>query len=393
MYVVVLSTLLLILGILDYKNKLDKKVVYITLGIISLLLLFRYDLGTDMFVYVGYFLQSEYTLIFKHIIVDRSPLFVGLIYLARLISNHYEMFLLFLNIFNTVLIIYTIYKNSKNIPLSLFILMAGGISQIYMMSALRQGMAMSIFFFSYFNYLEKDKYGKYLICVILGLMCHEIALLSIVILFIKILVKKFKLFTDKKFIIVIIVLSIILNIFMPGLINIFTTYYKGYFGQYLGSWSISYSSLALRILLCLAITTIYYFVSDDKKELYKQSVYAYFVLTLVYVSFAGLEVFSRFVDYITVMEIVLIPNMLKDLKTISDKKMKYFLYFVVCGYILVNYVLLYADITFFINWIGTDDMNTQIYYFPESYNELSWLDFYNISFLKYPYISLFRALF
>lgn len=394
MYLVVLSTILLILSFLEYKKKLSKKLINIIFVLIGLFLIFRFALGTDMYVYVGYFLQSEYTAFFKHIIVDRSPLFVALLYLARLVSNFYEIFLLLLNIFNCVLILYTIYKNSGNILFSLFILLAGGISQVYMMSALRQGMAMSLFFFSYFNYLEKDKYGKYLICTVLGLMCHEIALLSIVILIIRILIKKFNILTNNKFIIFIIGLAIVSNIFMPTLINLFTDYlYSGYFTQYLGSWIINYSSLAFRIILVLAILSIYYFIEDYKKEKYIYSVYTYFFLTLIYISFAGLEVFSRFIDYITILEIVLIPNMLKDLKKITNKGELFFLGFVISGYILLNYVLLYADISFFINWIGTDDMSTQLYYFPESGEELSWLNLKNINFLNYPYICLLAHLF
>lgn len=367
MYIILLASALLVLSGFEYKNKLNNRFINIIFSMLCIFFICRYTLGTDLPSYQHYFSDSISGEIIKNDIFKRSPLFIGINLLVAKFNGNYDIFVIVLNLLNTSLIGYTINKNSNNRCFSLFLWITSGVSQIYMMSGLRQGLAMSFFFFGYYNFLEKDDYFKYIICILLGLMCHETALIGALVLVVRLLTNRFELMRNKIVLVVLLMLAIIFSIFAPSIL-LYLSKYLGHFSEYAQSWELSLSGLILRIVLMLGIGIIYFFVNDEHKRKYTHTIYMYYIMTLIYISLNGMGggESARICDFYAIVELILVPNMLKDLDFSINKYLKIFLFLTIVGYVLVNYTMCYADI---------------IYVFDHSP-----LD---VTFVTYPYIPVF----
>lgn len=347
MYVAILSSIFLILALLEGKNKIDKRLIYAGLVLIAIFLISRYPSGVDISnVYVTIYNSVDINDLASNAFIKRSPLFVTIIWLVKHVSDYYSSFLLVSNILNVSLISYTIYKNSNNISASIFLLLASGVSQIYITSGLRQCMAMSFFFFGYFNFLKKKKYGIYLIFSILSIMCHEVGYLSLVALLIELTLNWLDFFNDYKVIIGLAILAIVGFFFSYDLIT-YVYDYMGHFKAYVTNADTNYIGLGLRILLMLCISFIYLFLNKEKRKKYNNTIYIYYVFTLVYCVFNWIECLSRFIDYYAIVELITVPNMLMDIrKPKKDILLWLLLIFVVLIYIAINYTMLVDDINF-----------------------------------------------
>ena len=368
MYIAVISGILLAFSFLDYKKPQFKKESLIFLALIAILLIFRYPIGVDIPSYKGYMRGLSWG-IFDEEMMRRSPLFYALLYLSAQANYNYPLFLFLINVINASIIGYTIYKNSKNIILSLFVLLTSGVSQIYMMSSLRQGLAMSAFIFGYYNYLDKDKYWQYIITLLVSFMFHETAVIGLIALIGKLLIEKVPLFKKPLTIGILVILSLAMHFAAPTLLNILYDY-MGHFQMYIGDWQISYVGVALRIVLLSLVFMIYIFVDKDKKNKYTTSVYIYFLTVLLYLAFSGMSVISRMCDFYAIVEIIMIPNMVCDRGKLTSNKAKAIYYLVIGLYIAVNFVMLFDDIRFAINGLNAD-----------------------FNFFNYPYINIIPKIF
>lgn len=355
MYIVIITTILLILSLLEYKHKLDKKYILATFIILDIFLISRYPVGMDVYdMYMNIYLGTNFVNLTGHGYITRSPLYL-LIWIINyhFLGNCYNNSLLVLNLINIPLWLYTIHKNSNLKIFSLFIMMASGIAQIYFISAFRQCLAMTFFFFGYFNFLREKKYFKYLIFAILSAMCHEVGYIGLSVLIVELLLNKFDILNDKKVIMGLGLIALLVAIFSSQIIDLIYPY-MGHFQLYIYDLNVinrDYLGIALRLILLLGMFILYMFVRDDKKKKYSNTVYFYYLITLVYIAFSWIDSASRFIDYFAIVEVICIPNMIMDMKKVDSKYMKYFIIFVVIGYISVNYVMLVDDINYFCNYV------------------------------------------
>lgn len=350
MYVLVLATIALILSILEYQNKIDKKWCYAYLALVSIVLMIRYPMGCDIFNYQNDFNLTDTSnwLPQNYSAVRKSYFYFYIGFFTKLFGGTYTTFLFVLNIIDVSLISYTIYKNSKNICGSTFLFLSTGYTQVYLISGIRQGLAMALFIFGYFNYLKKDKYVGYLIFVLLACLSHGAGLLGIPILIIHLLLNKFEILKNKKIVIGLGLISIICALFPEQLFNLLTTIFSfalSSYADYISQISVNYVGIALRVVLMAGIYVIYLGVDKDKKQKYTNTIYIYYLFTIAYIAVSFIDSLSRVNDFFAIVEFVTVPNMISEIK-IKDKLLKIFVSLALVGYVSVNYVMLCDDINF-----------------------------------------------
>lgn len=352
MYAIFLATTLLAMSF--FLN--DEKYKKVQIGILlffSIFFILRFPIGGDIKVYEHYFELVG----LNSMNLTRSPLFYGLMYVINYFDGNYSLFLVSINIINVYLIMYTIYHNSRNIFLSLFILITSGVSQIYMMNGLRQGIAMSVFFFAFFNLLMKRKYFLYILLSLISISFHETGFMCLFVLVIYLMVEKYNFLLSKKMLIIFALLSLAIFFAAPTIIEIIGQH-LGHFTMYVDEWNVSIAGVGLRIVLLFSVSSIFFF--SNKKE-YTKEVFIYYLVTLLYLSFSGISVLSRICDFYAIIEIIVIPNMLLTYQKGLNKETDAIVLCVLMMYTGANYVMLADDINYMTNLL---EMNRGIINYP-----------------------------
>lgn len=345
MYLIIIATIALIFSYIERKNIIEKKWFYIFLGMLALFFIFRYPVGTDITAYSEIFDELDLVNIKANQYYSRSFLFFMIMYMVRYLNGSFTVVLFIINIINMSLVFYTIYKNSKNISGSLFICLASGVLQIYMSSALRQGMAMCFFFFGYYNFLKNKKRVLYLITSILAILCHETGCITLIVFVVDLLLDKLPIMKNKYFIISLLIPTIILSFFSLDICTYITENYIYSLRFYLNGVKLNIGGIGLRFLLLGIIYSIYLTLNKESREKYNKSIYIYYLITLLYCAFSWVSSFSRIADFFAIIEIIMIPNMIMELN-IQDKKIKTLIYLVIILYVTINYAMLIDDLNY-----------------------------------------------
>ena len=150
-----------------------KMLSYIFLVGMVIISCFRYGQGTDYFAYKKYFENCS-----NHMLVALEDTtahmnigYRGLTSLFKIMNLNYEVFIVIFSIFILFMYFKTIKKYSKNSLLSIFILFSL-YYQVYVNSALRQGLAMSIFFYAFFAYFLNYKNKRYILFIFIAGLFH-----------------------------------------------------------------------------------------------------------------------------------------------------------------------------------------------------------------------------
>jgi hypothetical protein len=133
--------------------------------------------GTDSQMYVGFFsLHQTYS---EWLSNGTEPAFVSSIKLLQFLGadNYFYFFLFFSLIFN-YLIVNSIFKLSKNIPLSLLIFLSYSALYIFHFNVLRQSMAVAFVIFS-LRYLFTANYLKFYMVVAIASLFHYSAICTV----------------------------------------------------------------------------------------------------------------------------------------------------------------------------------------------------------------------
>ena len=117
-------------------------------------------------------------------------------------------------------------------------------------------------------------------------------------------------------------------------------YLFGPFSKYLSTISFSLAGLVMRLLLCVIVIVTYISVKEEHKEEYKFSVFVYLVTTFVYIAFSSYSLVSRACDYVAVIELILIPNMIVDGNSSFINKCMILLY------IAMNFTMMIDDMRY-----------------------------------------------
>ena len=274
----------------------------------------RFGVGTDYFNYYKIFsgLPDNLSKYFNNLtLIDLmsygvEPGFSFLIILFKSLNLSYLQFIAFCSLIPLTLIFYTIQKYSINKTLSLFIFIAN-YYMVYIESALRQGIAMSIFIYAVLYLISTKKIINYFFLIFIGITFH----LSLIVTLIIPIILKFnkKLFLNKYSVIFLSIIAFTAGIvFLRSIVSIFprAAYYMGgdsfYFAIFLKSLNI--------ILVFYMYTRVKNNLSQTEISLLKIYIFG----NMFYFFVSSISVFSRLTEYFIFLEIILIPSMITFLR-------------------------------------------------------------------------------
>ena len=248
------------------------------------------------------------------------------------ISGNPDLFFFIINGITTSLLFYTICRYSEKRSLSFFLLLTSGLFAVYMQSAIRQGLAMAVLVFATYQFLLKDKYLSFLICVSMVATFHDVAIVGLFFIPIRYFLNRINL----KIVLIGLLSSVAFGLFISkGLI--FIAPYIGYFGKYMSSYDISWSGIGLQ-LVQFAIILIGQFNSRDLTDEMRFGLIVNITSLMIYFLMLGFPLVSRVCDYLQVINLLFIPMLLVNMDRNVIKKL-----FIV-SIIVVNFVLYQNDL-------------------------------------------------
>lgn len=306
---IIITILTLISGMLNSKKKIGFNILAVILTLMSM---FRYGSGTDYFAYMYHYNNNPDNIV--KAIDYNSGMNIGYKVLMAISKNFnftFEVFTLFLAIIVMGLFVITIARNSKYPMLSLLIFY-GTYYQIYVNSALRQGIAMAIFVWAFFRFYKKNKTIKYITAILIASLFHYSVLITLLVPVFKIMYDRF--FYNLKINIIIFMIGIMGLIF--GGENILIKIANS-FGILISYQSNGANLLAvlLRIILLFVVLILYKYSEKTKLSQFdRMCIYFYFINTVVFIFVCNMSILSRMTEYFSILDVFIISNIICEIK-------------------------------------------------------------------------------
>lgn len=372
MVYVTLFLIIVAISYLQFFSKKDSSSWFIIFGIVlTMLSMFRFGSGTDYFGYLIYYSSSPDTIWGS--IQYQSHMDIGyrvLVGIFRSLHLDFEFFIMFISLSIMFVYLKVIRENSKFKLLSLLIFYAIYYN-IYVNSVLRQGIAMIIFFIAFYKYFKEEKTFKYLALIILASLFHSSALIMMLMPIVRYVYKR--MFNNKMLNIMLLAFSLFLclsrlgNIVIP-LGSVFRM------DSSIVPTSFNPMAIALRII---SIMFVYFLYKSNKKdsisEFDKLQIYTFFLGSILFISISNVEILSRMLKYFTLVEIILIPNLIKGIKFKSTKV----LYFAFA--IMLMLVIFTKDISSFLGQGNYYETNITDYKYVTIFNKEDIYQYRNIN--------------
>jgi hypothetical protein len=295
------------------------------IGIIFLLIIsaIRYGIG-DYFTYFHVYnlLPSTFNSLSSKYFYGFEPGYSLLCILCKLIGLNFSGFIIIHSILLFVFHTFFIKKYSKSILFSLFLLFSG-YYLMYILGVLRQGIAMVFFLFAYLKYLSDKNYIKYIIFILLATLFHGTALFFLIIPIIS-KIFSFKTLSNPFFLIISSMVLFFCSFFVFQLLIIIGQKFIPKLGFYVSGdivkSSFSIMALCVRVLLLILI---YICVSINKKYMsyFDEEIYKLYIIGfLLYLIICQIGLLTRMSDYFSMIEIILIPNILTYFRSLQTRK-------------------------------------------------------------------------
>lgn len=280
----------------------------------------RYDVGTDYL----YRYASNFNVLLKG--RDVSNLEIGFKILNKLcilITNNYQIIFVLTSFIITSFIFYTIYRDSKNVPLSITLYFIGAFF-FQSLNMVRQFVAISIILYSYKYFLNKD-WIKWLLFTILASMFHTTSLVVAILCLGNNFVKKIfqkDIFENEKVVFGLIIFAFLAEPLIGNIINFLLEQTR--FGVYVGSkydhGDLQIISFIINLLLYIGMIYI-----QKKRKHNGNEVDCFFItmqaIALLFVTLGKTSFLSiRLVYYFSIFQIISIPYFLKYVKEIWNEK-------------------------------------------------------------------------
>lgn len=342
MYLIGIYLLIGILAILSLFKLKDHRIEKIFLLLFLIFICLRFPLGTDIDAYELYFSQTPFNVIdaLKGTPYPDNIGYNVFMCIAKNIYNSFNFYMIYFNIIIAAVLGFITYRYSKNYYISAVILLGSGMVQIYFGGSLRQMIITAIFLFAYFEFLAKNKYILYYVSIIVAITFHWVALILLFVPIFKIYYEKV---TSKigRYLVPIII-CLICYLMTSYVVPSFAYLIPGRFSTYFYANSFSILGLCSRIVVLCVVLLGYYLTDKTKLNSWdKFSVYMCFLSFLIYVVFVRSSDFSRVADLFSVIEIVILPKMIINIK---ENIWKQVLMTVVV--IFVNLIFLVGDIRY-----------------------------------------------
>lgn len=350
MYVLLIYALLTaaVCCIIFRQEKRNEKNEWILYGIIAVFFLIRFSIGQDTegYSWMFHILDSPLGDLSSHMM--RNPGYTFLNYLVKITFGEFRYFVLLSNLIILGLCSYTVYKHSRNSLFSLLLFVGSGMLEVYYGSGMKQGLAMAVYLFAFYEFLPKKKYLWYIIFILAAASFQEVAL---ILLIVPLLERFADRFAKNPYRITLIVsfiawcLSWLINKYAIRLEYMITeqtgyapvwTHLLAYFHRR----SFSYAGSAMEIVFLLGVMLMCYFADKSRWDRFRWMEIMTFVYSCVlYYLFAGYSIMSRASDLIQIIQLIMIPNLLSEIPGMRKKLAA------AAAVFAVNAVLLYTDIS------------------------------------------------
>ncbi|MBP1889167.1 hypothetical protein J2Z53_000748 [Clostridium moniliforme] len=327
--------ILIVIGYIAFFSTIYKKnnkiIYFIFASIFIILSMFRYGIGTDYIAYLNYYKNNSVGVI-NSIRFD-NHMDIGyriLMGISKKLGISFEGFIMIISFIMIALVSYIIINNSKNRILSLFVFYSV-YYQIYINSAIRQGIALSIFIYAFYKYLKNGNNKKYIISIIFAALFHKSILITLIIVLIN---RKIE-FLFQKTKLNIFFLFIAIAIFLFKGERLFVTLFNiGYKTQ-----EVNILAILLRVIILMFI--IYLYINSEENSVgnfEKLQIYLIYIGLIIYFIFCRINIMSRLTEYFSIIEVILIPNLLTYLKGINLSKriICVAFYIVICSSIYIK---------------------------------------------------------
>ncbi|MHB9293980.1 hypothetical protein Holit_03102 [Hollandina sp. SP2] len=311
-------------------TKKDESFIFTTVCYLCLLSIsvFRFGIGTDYFNYysIFYFVPESFSGISlqKFIISQIEPGFWAISILIKSLNLPFTYLIAFCSFISLSLIFYTIQKKSMQKTFSVFIFFAN-YYMVYIENTLRQGIAMGIFIYALYDFLQTKSFKKYCILILLGCTFH---ITIIVALCVPLIVRiSLKTILNPIFLFCITLLSLVFSFVVPRLIVLVLS---GLFPRYLSYARKTEINIMPLLLRLLELVLVYFLTKRTCHRLGQREIMCvkFFIFgCLFYFSLSSISVFSRLTEYFMFIEIILIPNLMFNLRPNENKLFKIFFSF------------------------------------------------------------------
>lgn len=230
----------------------------------------------------------------------------------------------------TISWIYLVKHETKNIALCFFLILVFGIIGSHY-SGLRQGLAVCIFFFSYQEFLKKDKLKLYLLGCILSVLFHT----SAIVLFLIPILRKFRINKKTCIISIIVAISISLGLnFIFEITGLNET--SRYFGEALERTTLPIANfVALFFFSSMMLLSKGAQVNKTKET---EMLWWFSILNLVFRFLACfIGIIGRYTMYFAVFTIILFANSIREDKKLDAKKVLLILMAFIYVFITLTY--------------------------------------------------------
>jgi hypothetical protein len=350
MYVLVIYTLLGALtawSVWKEENR-NRKLEWILYGITALFFLIRFSIGQDTDAYNWLFVTVENPWEASgtsHMMRNFGYTFLN--WIIKQGFGEFRWFVLFSNTLILGLTTWTVYKHSRYPLMSMMLFVGSGMLEVYYGSGLRQGIAMALFLFAFYQFLPKKQYLWYEVFVLLALGCQEIAFVLIPIPLLLCFTKRFKAHPYRTVLITTVVIGILSFSVMRLALDFsyLMTYYAGYepvwthLLAYLQMRDFSLMGFAMETVFLAGIMVLYYFAEKkDWLDFSHFEVIVFVYSVLLYYLLAGYSIMSRVSDMIQIIILILLPELVHSIPVLSRKMIA------LAGIFALNFVLLYVDL-------------------------------------------------
>lgn len=279
----------------------------------------RYDVGTDyLFRYVPDYLNISA----GRNVDNMEPLFKLLMRICIFISENYVTLFIVTSTIIISLIMISIYKNSKNMLLSVIIFVVGSYF-FQSLNIVRQFMAVSVLFFSYKYLLEKNRIA-WGISLVIAFLLHTSSIIFIVAIFLDRKVLSLKFLVVSCIIITLVGLTI-LQFVLHFLGNSNDVNLRKYYAYIAMEGDLNFSSLIPEILTYLYLYYRYLHAKKNNVEIDKEGIFfinMQFLAVICTLMNTYSQLFFRITLIFSIFKILSIPYFYQLRKMENEKKIE-----------------------------------------------------------------------
>lgn len=333
----------------NYTIRVKPKTIFLILCYIPLMLLCALrsvNIGNDTITYHQLYAQSIGISWREYFIMKESRWETGYLLLNKMlssISENPQLIIIVSSIISIYLVIRFIHKYSKNPYISIYLFVTMRFYVFYM-SNIRQSLALGIIMLSY-DFIVSRKIVPFIISVLIASQFHTTAIVFIFAY--PILNLPYK----RKLILNILIFSTITFIFFNPIMKIITMYAPAKYSNYINTvYFLEATNLANIMNFCVAFAILIFFLLKYKGIYFKEMKYSvsertrFMYLLLISVSFALISIkfgmAARIQYYFYIFSIVIIPNMISEIKEQKSKNIVTF-YILMCFFMYFTIIMIF----------------------------------------------------